>query len=88
MYSVQTLRVGSLRDDGLCRGFRANRAGSRERVWRIRWSCANRRVNGGTAAAATRHMARIEPWTIPLLVIMGTTFLVGFIMVLVVALMR
>ena len=91
MHSVQTLRVDSLRDDeNLRREFRANRARSRERVPRIRCRCAKRGVNGGTAAAATRRMAspRIEPWTIPLLVIMGTTFLVGFIMVIVVVLMR
>jgi hypothetical protein len=37
----------------------------------------------------SRHMrSRIEPWTIPLHVVMYTTFLVGFIMTLVVLFMR
>jgi hypothetical protein len=55
--------------------------------------CADRRYPPGTTLARALlevgGMAmRIEPWTIPLLVVLWTTLLVGLIMTIVVVMMR
>jgi hypothetical protein len=42
----------------------------------------------GTSAAGARDMARIEPWSVPLMIIVLTAMLVAFVMTLVVVMMH